>query len=271
MKTLTLSLFQLNIGTVKDFAAEQVEAFVISGKEEDRTEMSIEFLDADNPCGQNLLRLTSRGSAIVAELFRLADNIPEACLPVEQIKDPGQAKYAPILFDFDYMKEPEDFENIINASDELIDLDADFQENYEDIIARFYQLFESIWKYQGELNKYVRDVEDGTYLEHSVDGILQDTDGAQLLAEALYLYGTMILLMEDLIPGTVRERILVANYRYYGEANLHNIEVCRVHFLDFQLVLHEIFPIEDDAGSHLNLTFSCAPLFPYFFNNVGSM
>ena len=36
------------------------------------------LLDEQNLCGQTLLRLTSRGSAIIAELLRLAQNVPAA-------------------------------------------------------------------------------------------------------------------------------------------------------------------------------------------------
>jgi hypothetical protein len=35
------------------------------------------FLDEENACGQSLLKLVSRGSAILAELLRLSDNIPK--------------------------------------------------------------------------------------------------------------------------------------------------------------------------------------------------
>ena len=35
-----------------------------------------DFLATNNTCGQNLLRLISRGNAIIAELMRLKDYIP---------------------------------------------------------------------------------------------------------------------------------------------------------------------------------------------------
>ncbi len=37
----------------------------------------MDFLSEENICGQNLLKLVSRGSAILAELQRLSDNIPK--------------------------------------------------------------------------------------------------------------------------------------------------------------------------------------------------
>jgi len=35
-----------------------------------------ELLDPENPCGTSLLKLVSRGQAILAELQRLSQNIP---------------------------------------------------------------------------------------------------------------------------------------------------------------------------------------------------
>jgi len=35
-----------------------------------------DFLATNNVCGQNLLRLVSRGNAIIAELMRLKDYVP---------------------------------------------------------------------------------------------------------------------------------------------------------------------------------------------------
>lgn len=36
-----------------------------------------EFLAENNECGQTILRLVSRGNAIIAELLRLKDYIPQ--------------------------------------------------------------------------------------------------------------------------------------------------------------------------------------------------
>lgn len=64
----------------------------------------------------------------------------------------------------------------------------------------------------------------GFYIQHSLDNILQEVEGKQLLCEALYLYGVMLLLLEENIPGFVREKILIAMYRLNGEGGLDNIE-----------------------------------------------
>lgn len=189
----------------------------------------MDLLTAENICGQNLLRIASRGSAIIAELFRLSQNIPEAFYGADKIRDPEQKKYFDVIFDFQYLRDPEEFEKKINADIDLLDIDSEFQENYGEILERFYTLFESIWKYQVDLGKFVEDLNGGYYINHSVESLLDDVDGKQLLAESLYLYGIMLLNLEEEIPGYVRERILVSYYRCNSEGNLINLdEVCKL-------------------------------------------
>lgn len=71
----------------------------------------MEFLSDDNAAGQTLLRLVSRGSAIIAELLRLSDNVPVVFLPSHSIE---QEKYVKILFDFKYLKSAEGYESKID-------------------------------------------------------------------------------------------------------------------------------------------------------------
>ena len=67
-----------------------------------------DFLAENNLCGQTILRLVSRGNAIVAELLRLADFIP----PIFKIDGKQeQSKYVELLSDFSYFKSQELFEN----------------------------------------------------------------------------------------------------------------------------------------------------------------
>lgn len=78
-----------------------------------------DFLSSENLCGQNLLRITARGSAIIAELLRLSDNIPDVFLyhPTNNnsnVKDNNEiSKYLPVLFDFQYLREPEEYEKVL--------------------------------------------------------------------------------------------------------------------------------------------------------------
>jgi WASH complex subunit strumpellin len=73
----------------------------------------MDFLDKQNVAGQTLLRLTSRGNAIIAELLRLSAHIP----PVFKLEDKQtQKKYGDILFDFQYVGKAEQFEKKIESS-----------------------------------------------------------------------------------------------------------------------------------------------------------
>ena len=103
---------------------------------------SLDFLATDNLCGQNLVRIVARGSSIVAELLRLCGNIPEVFFEgSERGTNADNKKYADIMFDFHYLRDPEEFEKKINANMDLLDLDQEFHENHDDILNRFYLLF----------------------------------------------------------------------------------------------------------------------------------
>lgn len=61
----------------------------------------VDFLADNNLCGQAILRIVSRGNAIIAELLRLSDFIPA----VFRMKDKSdQQKYGDIICDFSYFK-----------------------------------------------------------------------------------------------------------------------------------------------------------------------
>lgn len=61
----------------------------------------VDFLAENNLCGQAVLRIVSRGNAIIAELLRLSDFIPT----VFRLKDKSdQQKYGDIICDFSYFK-----------------------------------------------------------------------------------------------------------------------------------------------------------------------
>lgn len=71
-----------------------------------------DFLADNNQCGQNLLRLVSRGNAILAELLRLSDFIP----PVfKQDNAMDKMKYGEIICDFRYFQSAEYFDQKIES------------------------------------------------------------------------------------------------------------------------------------------------------------
>ena len=167
------------------------------------------------------LRLSSRGEALVAELLRLSEHIPRLFLLQEK---PEQKAYGDVLLDFRYLKTPELFEHRIESSAELVARDEDVWENHGDVIVRFFTLFESIYKYAKDFARCLEDLREGVYIQQTLEGVLLDEDGKQLICEVLYLYGVLLLLMDARIDGAVRERMLIAYYRHKGASSIDSIE-----------------------------------------------
>jgi len=127
--------------------------------------------------GQTLLRLVSRGNAIIAELLRLADHIPPIfTVPLVPEKKGSKRKensttkrYADIIFDFKYLKNSELYEHRIENSPELMELDAEFRDAHIDLLKRFYMLFESIYKYVQDFLRYLEDLEDGVFIQQTLE------------------------------------------------------------------------------------------------------
>jgi len=51
-------------------------------------------------------------------------------------------------------------------------LDESFKESYMEIIDRFYTLFESIYKYYTTVTTYLADINEGKYIEFTLEAIL---------------------------------------------------------------------------------------------------
>ena len=88
----------------------------------------MEFLSAENLCGQTLLRLVSRGNAVIAELLRLSEHTAFVFEP----------RYERLLFDFGYWKKFDVLEAGLARDDALMDMDEEFNENHFDLLERFY-------------------------------------------------------------------------------------------------------------------------------------
>ncbi|XP_067134229.1 WASH complex subunit 5 [Centruroides vittatus] len=187
----------------------------------------VDFLADNNVCGQNLLRLVSRGNAIIAELLRLSEVVPSV-FRLESKQD--QAKYGDVLSDFSYFKTADVFEKGIESNPQLQDRDEEFRENHIEILTRFYLAFESIHKYTVDLNRFLEDLDEGIYIQQTLENVLLDEDGKQLMCEALFLCGVMLLLVDQKIAGVVRERMLVSYYRYSAQRSSDsNVDdVCRL-------------------------------------------
>ncbi|XP_026534918.1 WASH complex subunit 5 [Notechis scutatus] len=187
----------------------------------------LDFLAENNLCGQAILRIVSCGNAIIAELLRLSEFVP----PVFRLKDKAdQQKYGDIIFDFSYFKGTELCEGKLEAKPELQDLDDEFRENNIEILTRFYLAFQSVHKYIVDLNRYLDDLNEGIYIQQTLETVLLNEDGKQLLCEALYLYGVMLLVIDQKIEGEVRERMLVSYYRYSAarSADSNMDDICKL-------------------------------------------
>ncbi|KAG8225241.1 hypothetical protein J437_LFUL008778 [Ladona fulva] len=202
-----------------------------------------EFLAENNPCGQNILNIVSRGNAIIAELLRLKDYIPPV-FKLETKQD--QQKYGDIISDFSYFKNSDEFDRKIDSNPKLQDLDEEFRETYVEILSRFYLAFESIHKYVSDLNHFINDLEEGIYIQQNLESVLLSEDGKQLMCEALYLYGVMLLVVDGHVfpNGAVRERLVVSHLRYStrrSSADSNADDVCKLLRSTGRIPLNEIY------------------------------
>ena len=88
-----------------------------------------DFLSENNLGGQTLLRPASRESSFGAELFRLSKKIPASFRADTGPRNAMTNKYSNVVFDF-FFTTSESCEKRIEESDELLDLDDEFQETH---------------------------------------------------------------------------------------------------------------------------------------------
>ena len=181
-------------------------------------------MESENSSTVVLLNLVSKASAIITELQRLSEYIPGAFWD----NVPEEAKhFRKVILDYSYFQRPEEYDSNIYSDNELQELDENFRESNIQILERLYKLFEAIYKYHRDLQYFLKKLSEGGYMQQSPETMMQQPEGKKLLCESIYLMGTMLLLMDFKIPGTVRERILVSYYRYKGNAIIEHInDVC---------------------------------------------
>lgn len=65
---------------------------------------------------------------------------------------------------------------------------------------------------------------EGKYIEFTLEAILSEKEGKRLIVEALYCYGAMLMLLDRLIPSVARERIVTCYIRYsnFGSSDQTN-------------------------------------------------
>ena len=162
------------------------------------------------------------GVVVLLPVVCVCDRAGRGCVCVR-----AQIRYAQILFDFRYYKTPEMYENQVNSNVRLSDVDDEFQETHAEIMERFYTLFNSVYKYYADFTTFLKELSTGFYISHTINSVLLDNSGRQLMCEALYLWGTMLLLLDELVPGPARERLIVAFFRFKGEGAIRNVDEVR--------------------------------------------
>ena len=174
-------------------------------------------------CGQNALQLASRASALIAEILRLSEYIPGI------FTDPNKNDINnQLVSDFNYFTNQDIFEKNIQSSSELLQADDKFKKTHIELLERFFLLLKSIYNYITEVNRYIEDIKNGLYLSQSVESIISDSDGKQMIAEIYYLYGVILLLLDYRIGGKVREYLIVSYLRYIGLHEHNTTDICNL-------------------------------------------
>lgn len=63
----------------------------------------------------------------------------------------------------------------------LQDLDNELRKNHLEILTRFYLAFESVHKYIGDLNSFLKYLDEGIYIQHSLESVITNEEGKQLM------------------------------------------------------------------------------------------
>ncbi|KAJ6807389.1 putative WASH complex subunit strumpellin-like protein isoform X1 [Iris pallida] len=171
-----------------------------------------------------LLGFCSRAQTLISELLLLSDRIPP------EFRD---RRFDPVLFDLRYLDSPDEFELRIRGNAELEVLEDELREVCSGYLGRFFLFVNCAVVYYLELLKYLNDLEEGVYMQCTLDRILENEQGLQLLTESMTLFGCLLLLLEHFMSGFLREKFLVAHIRHDHCPDFLNLNhvllLCRAH------------------------------------------
>lgn len=86
-----------------------------------------------------------------------------------------------MLLDLSFFKQIDEFEKKLEEDENLQDLDDEIRDNHLETVTRFYLLFESILKYNKDLNRFVQDLEEGLYIQQTIETVFGPEEGKQLM------------------------------------------------------------------------------------------
>lgn len=170
----------------------------------------ISLLSEANDCGRALLRLISRGHAIVVELQCVADTLPPAFADPDSV---DAKHFSAVLPDFSVFRTEGALDHVL-SSQELVELDEESRELHAEFASRLFHMLVAINQYALDLNRFLEDFEAGCFITYSFENIGRDEHGPQLFAEAIAMLGIMLLMLDERISGVAREQALVAYHRF---------------------------------------------------------
>jgi len=134
--------------------------------------MNQEGNDSVKMYNQECLRIVVDGNSIIAELLKLAQQIPEPFVP----NTPESIKFKDILYDFSIMKEvnPNQSIDITKNQSTLEDLCNELQENYQETLREYYELFKDIITYMNKFNALLTKVKNNGFVQCKFDNITYD-------------------------------------------------------------------------------------------------
>lgn len=68
-----------------------------------------------------------------------------------------------------------------------MELDEELRKNYTEILTRFYLAFESVHKYVTDLNIFLHELDEGIYIQQTLETILLNDEGKQLMVNLVIL------------------------------------------------------------------------------------
>jgi hypothetical protein len=80
------------------------------------------------------------------------------------------------------------------VNSDLVALDDKFRKRFSFILERFFLLFDGIVRYYQDLVHYLDDLQEGVYVQSTIESVMENEDGRQLLVEALVLSWSSVTL-----------------------------------------------------------------------------
>lgn len=202
----------------------------------------------DGICGSTLSDLVCRGHILIANVLKASNEIPvcfqsasslsshekEIVKKTKLFSMPWNAfvskdgrldmqkestttsgtnsnEFQSILYDFAYLDNPEQYDD---DSATLL-LGQKFQNTHQTLLKSFWTLFTDILEYSNEINTFCQTVIQHKYVRYpTIESLLANETIKQRVWELFWIYGNLFLLMDLYIPGRVRERLIIAHYRY---------------------------------------------------------